>query len=114
MKKLPHIKIKQIRKQRKFSQQYMADCLGVSQMAYSKIESNKTQLNWDKLTRISNILSINVWDIVDDTKEFETEHPDEMDFNDAITLFKQLLKKHDVEKKELLDEIEKLKKASKK
>ena len=39
-------KIKRIRKIRGFSQTYMAQNLGISQRAYSKIELNETQLNW--------------------------------------------------------------------
>ncbi|MCB9361698.1 MAG: helix-turn-helix transcriptional regulator [Flavobacteriales bacterium] len=114
MKKLPHIKIKELRKKRKYSQQYMADHLGISQMAYSKIESNKTQLNWDKLNRISNILEINIWDLIDDTQTIENEYSENFTFNEALDMLKQLLRKHDEEKKILKDEIQLLKKQLKK
>jgi transcriptional regulator with XRE-family HTH domain len=114
MKNLPHIRLKELRKKRKYSQQYMADHLGISQMAYSKIESNKTQLNWDKLNRISKILEINIWDLIDDTKAIESEHPDNLSFNEALDMLKQLLQKHEDEKKILREEIKLLKKQLKK
>lgn len=115
MKLIPHLKIKEIRKKRKYSQQYMADYLGISQMAYSKIESNKTQLNWDKLNRISKILAINIWDLVDDTKKFENGEPNnELSLDDTLDMLKKLFLRHEDEKRELLKEIQQLKKQLKK
>ena len=101
------IKIKTIRKQRKFSQQYMADQLRISQMAYSKIESNKTHLNWEKLNKIAKILRVDIWNLIDETKDKIT--PEEKPFLENIKLLDSLYKKHEDEVAELKKEIKSLK-----
>ena len=60
--------IRQIRKVRGYSQTYVAERLDVNQKAYSKIELGKTQLNWDKLNKISEILSVSVFELIDSTR----------------------------------------------
>lgn len=52
-------KIRKIRELKGYSQQYMAEQLGITQAAYSKIESNEKSINFDKLKTIANILEIN-------------------------------------------------------
>lgn len=53
------IHIQELRKSKKMSQEYMAYCLGVSQKAYSKIESGKTQLSVERLIQIARLLEVN-------------------------------------------------------
>ena len=60
--------IRQIWKIRGYSQTYVAERLDVNQKAYSKIELGKTQLNWDKLNKISEILSVSVFELIDSTR----------------------------------------------
>lgn len=51
-------KIKSIRKNSGYSQEYVAEKLGISQKAYSDIESGKTRLKNEVLHEISKILEI--------------------------------------------------------
>ncbi len=53
-----HTKIKQIRELKNFTQEYVADRIGLSTRAYSKIESGETQLTVNRLNEISEILEI--------------------------------------------------------
>lgn len=58
-------KIKDIRKQKGFSHEYMAHHLNMSQPAYSKIEKNETVLSVDRLFKIAEILETPVNDILE-------------------------------------------------
>lgn len=51
-------KIKSIRMNKGYSQEFMASKIGVSQRAYSKIENEETKLDIDKLLKISDILEV--------------------------------------------------------
>ena len=54
----PEIKLKQLRELKNFTQEYMAQQLGLSTRAYSKIETGETQLTINCLNEISSILGI--------------------------------------------------------
>ncbi|POS01010.1 helix-turn-helix domain-containing protein [Flavobacterium croceum] len=58
-------KIKDIRKSKGYSHEYMAHKLEMSQPAYSKIEKNETVLSVDRLFKIAEILETSVIDILD-------------------------------------------------
>jgi transcriptional regulator with XRE-family HTH domain len=64
MKKEIGQKIRQIRELKGYSQEYIASKLGVSQRAFSKIETNETKVDWQKITKIAEILEIEPLDIV--------------------------------------------------
>jgi transcriptional regulator with XRE-family HTH domain len=64
MKKEIGHKIRQIRELKGFSQEYIASKLGVSQRAFSKIETNETKVDWQKITKIAEILEVEPLDIV--------------------------------------------------
>ena len=51
-------KIKKYRELRNFSQEYMAEKLGISQNAYSKIESSQSKLSTDRLKQIAETLEV--------------------------------------------------------
>lgn len=57
-------KIKRYREARNFTQSYMAEQLDISQNTYSKLESGTIKLTVDRLTQISNILNVQVEDIL--------------------------------------------------
>ncbi len=57
--KEPHINIKRLRELKNWSQEFMADALGISTRAYSKIEAGETQLSIKRLNEISQILQVN-------------------------------------------------------
>jgi transcriptional regulator with XRE-family HTH domain len=57
-------KIKSIRELKNYTQEYMAEQLGVTQAGYSKIEKGKTILSYVKLVEIARILEVSVEDII--------------------------------------------------
>lgn len=57
-------KIKSIRELKNYTQEYMAEQLGVTQAGYSKIEKGKTILSYVKLVEIARILEVSVEDIL--------------------------------------------------
>lgn len=68
----PETKIKQIRELKNFTQDYMAQKLGLSTRAYSKIETGETQLTINRLNEISGILGVQPMEVLgfDDKKIF--------------------------------------------
>lgn len=54
----PETKIKQIRELKNFTQEYVAQQLGLSTRAYSKIETGETQLTINRLNEISAIFGV--------------------------------------------------------
>lgn len=63
MKKDIGSKIRQIRELKGYSQEYMASQLNVSQHAYSKLETGKTKMDWERVTKIAVILDVDPLDI---------------------------------------------------
>ena len=61
-------RIRQTRVRKHFSQEYVAKKLGLTQKAYSKIETNETRMNVDTLLRISEILETSVHEFISDSK----------------------------------------------
>ncbi|KAF2079042.1 helix-turn-helix transcriptional regulator [Flavobacterium sharifuzzamanii] len=57
-------KIRNIRELKNYTQEYMAERLGVTQAGYSKIEKGKTSLSYEKLVEIGRILDVSVEDII--------------------------------------------------
>lgn len=72
----PEIKIKQIRELKNFTQEYVAQQLGLSTRAYSKIETGETQLTINRLNEISAILEVQPMEVLgfDDKKIFNINH----------------------------------------
>jgi len=62
--------IKQIRELKSFTQEYMANELGISQPAYVKIEQGSTILKIDRLQQIANILEVDVSTLLNTTNIF--------------------------------------------
>lgn len=59
-------RIKEIRKEKGISHEAMAFDLGISQVAYSKLEKNETKLNVDRLYKIAEILDTKVSDLLNE------------------------------------------------
>jgi len=53
-------KIRQLRTQKKLTQDDMAEALNISQRAYSKIENDEVQIKIDRLHEIAKIMNIEV------------------------------------------------------
>ncbi|TAF11786.1 MAG: XRE family transcriptional regulator [Flavobacteriia bacterium] len=68
----PENKIKQIRELKNYTQEYVAQQLGLSTRAYSKIETGETQLTINRLNEISAILEVQPMEVLgfDDKKVF--------------------------------------------
>jgi len=62
--------IKQIRELKNFTQEYMADELGISQPAYIKIEQGLTVLKIDRLQQIADILEVDLSVLLNTTNIF--------------------------------------------
>jgi transcriptional regulator with XRE-family HTH domain len=57
-------KLKKYRELRNYSQEYLANQLGISQNAYSKVESNQTKLTVSRLKMIASILDVSEEDLL--------------------------------------------------
>ena len=57
-------KIRKIRVEKGFSQEYVAEKLGMTSPAFSNIERDKTHLTWDRIEEISKILEIDPFELV--------------------------------------------------
>lgn len=53
-------RIKKAREERNYSQQYLAQQLGISQKAYSKIENSQTNVTLNHLDRIAQVLETSI------------------------------------------------------
>jgi transcriptional regulator with XRE-family HTH domain len=60
-------RIRQLRRNKDYSQQFMADELGISQNAYSKLESGKTPIHLDRLYEVCVLLDSNIHELLEDT-----------------------------------------------
>lgn len=61
-------KVRTMRELNQWSQEEMAEKLGMSATGYAKIERGKSKINLDKLQQIANIFNINVSELVDNNK----------------------------------------------
>lgn len=56
--------VRKIRREKDFSQDYMAEILELSQSQYSRIENGECRVNFDKANRIAEILGVSPQNIV--------------------------------------------------
>lgn len=56
--------IKYFRMERGYSQEYMAEQLGITQAGYANWEKGNRELSYNNLLLISRVLGYNVWDII--------------------------------------------------
>lgn len=57
-------KIRRIREIKNFSQEYVAQTLGISSKAYSKIENDETKLSVDRLYKLASIFEVKPEDLL--------------------------------------------------
>ncbi|MBP6091175.1 MAG: helix-turn-helix transcriptional regulator [Crocinitomicaceae bacterium] len=100
-------KVRQIRELKGYSQDFIASKMGVSQRAYSKIETNETRLDWDKISKIAEIFEIDPHEITsfDDSLIFNncTQSGKFERFNNYIP--EKLIEQYENRIKHLEDEI---------
>ncbi len=68
--------VRKIRELKGFTQEYLASKLGISQRAYSKIESSETRIDWGKILKIADVLNISPNDLIlfDDNHIFNSSN----------------------------------------
>ncbi len=57
-------KIKKIRELNNYTQEYMAEKLGMTQSGYGKIERDETDVTYSKLEEIASVLKVSVEDLI--------------------------------------------------
>ena len=57
-------KIKKIRELKNYTQEYVANSLGMTQSAYSKIEKGDSDISYSKLEKVAEILQLRPEDII--------------------------------------------------
>ncbi|MBS1665298.1 MAG: helix-turn-helix transcriptional regulator [Bacteroidetes bacterium] len=57
-------KLRLLREYRNYSQVYIADQLGITQNAYSRIENNQTRLTADRLEKLAAILNVSLMELL--------------------------------------------------
>lgn len=93
-------KIREVRTLKGYNQALVAKKLKISQRAYSKIELGQTQLKWGFLNQIAEILEINIWELIGESKKSIEETP-----RKNIELLEQLINKYEQEINDLKKEI---------
>ena len=83
-------RIKEIRKEKGISHEAMAFDLGISQVAYSKIEKNETKLTLERLYKIADILESKISDILG----FETQKIYRHEFKDNSQNYQEIQNLH--------------------
>lgn len=92
---MPGTVIKHYRERRNYSQRFVAQQMGISQNAYSKIENNLTQLTVHHVKQLSKILQIPITDLLKDEYEIHkpTFSPNKPITRDDILAMLDLIKK---------------------
>lgn len=68
MAKKLYIKIKQLRKNNKFSQSYIAKELGISRPTYIQIENGERELTFSEINKLADIFGISVEELISEKK----------------------------------------------
>jgi transcriptional regulator with XRE-family HTH domain len=104
-------KIKQIRELKNFTQEYVAQKLGLSTRAYSKIETGETQLTINRLNEISSILEVQPMEILgfDDKKIFNFYNSSDINNVKNINIPEKLIQQYEETIQSLKEQIQLLK-----
>lgn len=104
-------KIKQIRELKNFTQEYMAQKLGLSTRAYSKIETGETQLTINRLNEISAIMGVPPMEVLgfDDKQVFNNCTQDGYIGINHINLPEKLIQQYEETIQSLKEQIQLLK-----
>ena len=97
-------RIKEIRKEKGISHEAMAFDLGISQVAYSKIEKNETKLTLERLYKIADILESKVSNLLG----LEIQKVYQQEFKDNANNYQEIQHLHQ-ENKEVYHELIKAK-----
>lgn len=78
--------IRKIRRDKGFSQEYLATCLQLSQQAYQKIENGSTKISINHLTEIAVALEVDLNKLVQPKENGKKLNPSVREINDTLTL----------------------------
>lgn len=82
-------KIKSIRELKNFTQEYMAEKLGITQAAYSKIENGQTKLTMNKIADIATVFEMDINDLMAyDTQKYFNSFNNVKGNNNGSTIIK--------------------------
>ncbi|WP_262149143.1 helix-turn-helix domain-containing protein [Chryseobacterium foetidum] len=84
--------IRKIRREKDYTQEYMAFEMGISQKAYSDIENSKVKMNIEMLTKISEILNIRPSEICGishkcGTEDYEEKYQDLLNYIERNNIY---------------------------
>lgn len=96
--------IRSARESRGYSQDYMAEMLKICQSAYAHIESGKTALSLDRLIRITEILEIDIYELLE--KGLDKKPQAQIEFRNGTPVFSETKQVYDQLIFELKNEIE--------
>ena len=104
-------KIKQIRELKNFTQEYVAQKLGLSTRAYSKIETGETQLTINRLNEISAIMGVPPMEVLgfDDKQVFNNCNQDGYIGINHINIPEKLIQQYEETIQALKEQIQLLK-----
>lgn len=71
-------KIKRLREERNYTQEYVAEALGISQNAYSRVESNQTHLTTDRLSKLAQLFEVPEYELLESGTNFILQHNQNM------------------------------------
>ena len=111
-------KIRMIRELRNYSQEYVAEKLGIKQNSYSKIENNQTKLTAEMLQKIATLFGVSPMDIINQQPAIVNMQPNqgtqqaigyiETFFSSQKELFEKLISSKDEEITRLTKQVEDL------
>lgn len=104
------IKLKKLRKQKRFTQEYFAEKLQISQATLSNIESGKTNPSLNVIKAACKELGVDFMELIDDQK-VDISHPGSQNRNDeSISLVNQkLIEQYEARISELQERVIELK-----
>jgi transcriptional regulator with XRE-family HTH domain len=104
-------KIKQIRELKNFTQEHMAQQLGLSTRAYSKIETGETQLTINRLNEISAILGVQPMEVLgfDNKKVFNFYNSNDINNVKNMNMPEKLIQQYEETIQSLKEQIQLLK-----
>lgn len=94
--------IRTYREAKYYSQEYMAEMLGISQSAYANLENGKSVLSIDRLLRITEVLQLDIHDVIEHSIRHRYGKPP---FNETQRLNPETKEAYDLLISELRNEV---------
>ena len=62
--------LRELREQKNYTQEYLAEKLGISQNTYSRLETGQTKVSIEKLKEIAQVLEVPLWELLEEKATF--------------------------------------------